>query len=309
MRSFVDTLPALDGKTIVVTGGNSGIGLAAARALAGQGATLVLACRDEDKARAAAASIRAGLPSARVDTARLDLSELASVREFAARFRDAHPRLDVLVNNAGVMAVPRTLTRDGFELQLGVNHLGHFALTGLLLDRLLAAPGARVVNVSSMASRMGKMHWDDLDGGAFYEKWLWYGQSKLANLLFTFELARRVRERGVGLASLACHPGYAATNLQFVGPQMERSLLGGVVMRVGNALFAQSAEAGAWPTLYAAASPTAKNGDFIGPRDFRQWRGEPTHVQARRLAHNPEQMQRLWRVSVERTGVDYAALG
>jgi NAD(P)-dependent dehydrogenase (short-subunit alcohol dehydrogenase family) len=293
-----------------VTGANSGIGYEAARVLAERGAHVVLACRDLGKAEEAARRIRAATPDAKLEVSRLDLGDLAAVRDFSARFHAAHGALHLLVNNAGVMAIPRTLTRDGFEMQLGVNHLGHFALTGLLLDRLLAAPGARVVNVASLASRMGKMHWDDLDGARFYEKWLWYGQSKLANLLFTFELARRLEEKRLPLASLACHPGYAATNLQFVGPQMERSGLGKLVMQAGNALFAQSAEAGAWPTLYAATAPDAKNGDFIGPKSsvFAEWRGAPAHVTPRKLAKHPESMRRLWDVSVERTGVDYAAL-
>ncbi len=310
MSWSIRDVPALSGRSFVVTGANSGIGYEAARQLARRGGDVILAVRTPSKGEDAARRIRTEVPGAKLEVWSLDLGSLASVRDFAAQFRERRSSLSVLVNNAGVMAIPRTLTTDGFELQLGVNHLGHFALTGLLLDRLLAAPDARVVNVSSLAARMGTMHWDDLDGARRYEKWQWYGQSKLANLLFTFELSRRIEEKRVSLASLACHPGYAATNLQFVGPAMEHSSFAKLAMNVSNALFAQSAEAGAWPTLYAATAPDAKNGDFIGPRGvFYEWRGKPTHVRARRLAHDRELMQKLWDISVERTGVDFSALG
>ena len=302
-------VPVLSGRTAIVTGGNSGIGFQAARVLARKGADVVLACRNPAKGTEALRTIVAESPHALVEVWDLDLASLASVRSFAARVLEQKKELALLINNAGVMAIPRALTRDGFEMQLGVNHFGHFALTGLLLERLLATPGTRVVNVSSRASEIGKMRWDDLDGARHYEKWSAYGQSKLANLLFTFELAERLEKHGAQLRAVACHPGYAATNLQSVGPTLAGSQLSALVMRVGNSLFAQSAEAGAWPTLFAATDASAKNGDFIGPLAVFQWRGQPGHVQPRKLARNPEVRRRLWEVSVERTGVDFAQIG
>src|SRR5713101_6111374 len=204
-----DDIPDLSGKTIVVTGGNSGIGYEAALEFARKRAKVILACRDLGKARTAADQIAASSPGADVEVMALDLSSLASIRAFADAFHLQHPALHVLCNNAGVMAIPYRSTVDGFEMQFGTNHLGHFALTGLLLDRLLATDGARVVNVSSGAHRMGRMHFDDLQWEHGYRKWPAYGQSKLANLLFTFELQRRVDAAGKKLISVACHPGYA----------------------------------------------------------------------------------------------------
>lgn len=307
MAFSTDALPALDGKTVLVTGGNSGIGFEAARVFAKKNAQVVLACRSVQKGEAAAARIRAEAPYAKVWVQALDLSSLAQVKDFATRLSSEHGALDRLINNAGVMAIPRALTEDGFEMQLGVNHLGHFALTARLAPLLLATPDARVVTVSSMAHRSGSMRWDDLDGARRYQKWLAYGQSKLANLLFAFELARKLEARGASQRSVACHPGYADTHLQFVGPEIERSRLSHAVMTIGNRLFAQSAEHGAWPTVYAATASDAKNGDYIGPSGLGEARGTPTHVQARRAAKNPELAQRLWAVSVERTGVDLPA--
>src|SRR5580693_2780259 len=222
-----DDIPDLSGKTIVVTGGNSGIGYEAALEFARKRAEVILACRDLGKARTAAAQIGASAPGAKVEVMELDLSNLASVRGFSDAFHLQHPALHVLCNNAGVMAIPYRKTADGFEMQFGTNHLGHFALTGLLLDRLLATAGARVVNVSSSAHRMGSIRFDDLQWSNGYRKWMAYGQSKLANLLFTFELQRKVYAAGKKLLAVACHPGYAATNLQAVGPQMSgQSVMG-----------------------------------------------------------------------------------
>src|SRR5580704_10619175 len=215
-----DEIPDLSGKTIVVTGANSGIGLEAAREFARKHADVILACRDLGKARTAAADITASAPGAKVDVMELDLSNLASVRGFSDAFHLQRQTLHVLCNNAGVMAIPYRQTADGFEMQFGTNHLGHFALTGLLLDRLLATEGARVVNVASGAHRMGSIRFEDLQWKNGYRKWRAYGQSKLANLLFTSEMQRKVDAAGKKLLSVACHPGYAATNLQAVGPRM-----------------------------------------------------------------------------------------
>jgi len=296
-----DQIPDQRGRTAVVTGANSGLGLVAAKELARHGAAVVLACRDAAKADAAAQEIRAAVPGADVSVEPLDLASLDSVRAFAQRFRDAHGRLDLLLNNAGVMAPPRRTTADGFELQLGTNHLGHFALTGLLLDRLLATPGARVVTLSSGAHRIGRLAFDDLQGERSYNRWRWYGQSKLANLMFALELDRRLRAAGAELLSVAAHPGYAATNLQSAAaPTLDR-----LVMKLGNALVAQSAEMGALPELFAATDPSVRGGDFIGPDGIGEQRGHPKVVHGNRASADTAAAARLWEVSEQLTGVTY----
>ena len=301
-------VPSQRGRTIVVTGANSGLGLEAAKTLAGAGAHVVLACRDPRRAEAAAASLRAAHPSAELEVLPLDLASLASVRDFASAFGARHVRLDTLINNAGVMAIPRRTTADGFEMQLGTNHLGHFALTGLLLSRLLAAPSPRVVTVSSTAHRAGWMRFDDLQGERRYQRWLAYGQSKLANLLFTYELDRRSRVAGRALVAAACHPGYAATNLQFVGARMDGSRLWEAIMKWANNVFSQPAEMGVLPTLYAATAPEVRGGDFYGPDRMFETRGHPTKVRASARARDLESARRLWQVSEELTGVRYEGL-
>lgn len=287
------------GRRIVVTGGNSGIGLEAVRQLAEKGAEVVLACRDRSKGEAAARGL-----SGAISVRTLDLADLASVRAFAASFDGE--RVDVLINNAGVMAVPRGETKDGFERQIGTNHLGHFALTALLWPRLREREGARVVTVSSSAHKMGRIDFDDLHGRAGYSAWRAYGQSKLANLLFAFELARKISAAGLRARSVACHPGYAATNLQLVGPQETGSKLGGWLMRTGNALIAQPAEAGAWPTVFAATAASVENGAYIGPGGMFELGGKPKVVQATRAAQDQEVARRLWEVSERETGVTFS---
>lgn len=302
-------LPDLSDRVALVTGANSGLGFETTKALAGAGARVLMACRSEAKASEAIASIRAAQPSARLDFVALDLASLASVRRAAEQVRAEHAKLDLLINNGGVMAVPYKLTEDGFEQQIGVNHFGHFALTGLLLDRLLAAPAARVVAVTSLAHRLGRIRFEDIDSRQRYRKWEAYGQSKLANLLFAVELHRKLLAQRLPAISLACHPGYAATNLQSVGPQLHGSAVAGAFYRVSNALFAQSATSGAECLLAAATSSTARGGECIGPRGpFQAW-GSPTEVTVRRLAQNPRVAGKLWALSVERTGVGYEALG
>ena len=309
---WTDTeIPPLHGKTFVVTGSNSGIGLQAARVLARRGAAVVLACRSEDKAQQAVDLIRTELPEASVKRMKLDLASLASIRAFATRFGEEHAQLDALVNNAGMMAIPRALTADGFEMQLGTNHLGHFALTGLLLAQLQARGAARVVNVASQAHRLGTMRFDDLMGERRYEKWAAYGQSKLANLLFTFELDRRLAARtpsGPRVEALACHPGYSATELQGKGPALEKSRIGAAVMDLGNRLLAQPAERGALPTLRAATDPSAQGGDYFGPDGLLEMAGTPVKVGANGKARDLEAARRLWAASVELTGVDFGGL-
>jgi hypothetical protein len=301
-------VPDLAGKTIVVTGGNSGIGFEAARVLAEKRAHVVLACRDPAKARGAVDAIRAEHSGASLESMPLDLASLESVRRFASDFSARHAKLDVLCNNAGVMAIPYRKTADGFEMQLGTNHLGHFALTGLLLDRLLAAPGARVVNVSSTAHKMGRMDFDDLQSERGYRKWIAYGQSKLANLLFTYELQRRLERAAAAAMSVACHPGYSATNLQAVGPQMSGSALMASVMQLGNRLLSQSAAMGALPTLYAATSADVHGADYIGPDGFFENTGYPQKTTSSGRSHDRDAASRLWTISEELTGVRYDAL-
>jgi len=300
-----DDLPDLHDKMIVVTGGNSGIGYEAALAFARKRADVILACRDAGKARAAADQIAASASGARVEVMQLDLSSLASVRSFADAFHAKRPALHVLCNNAGVMAIPYRQTADGFEMQFGTNHLGHFALTGLLLDRLLATDGARVVNVSSGAHRMGAIRFDDLQWRNGYRKWMAYGQSKLANLLFTFELQRKADAAGSKLLCVACHPGYAATNLQAAGPRMSGSSMLESIFSVANSVFAQSAAMGALPTEYAAAAPDAHGGDYIGPDGLGEMWGNPVKVGCSAAARDQAIAARLWQVSEQLTGVHY----
>ncbi|MBN2196626.1 MAG: SDR family oxidoreductase [Polyangiaceae bacterium] len=300
-------VPDLAGQIVIVTGANSGLGFETARVLAAHHALVVMAGRNRERCDAARDRIRAVHPAARIEVALLDLANLSSVRRFAREFAENHPRVDVLCNNAGVMATPLVRTADGFELQLGTNHFGPFALTGLLLPLLLASPVARVVTVSSPMHRPGTIPFDDLDGQVRYRKWRAYCASKLANLLFAFELDRRARVAGVALTSVAAHPGYAATNLQFastraMGP-VERW-----VLAVGHLLFAQSAPRGALPQLYAATMPGVAGGEYFGPRGpFELW-GAPRRVGASARAQNAEDARRLWELSVERTGVTYPAL-
>jgi NAD(P)-dependent dehydrogenase (short-subunit alcohol dehydrogenase family) len=299
-------IPSQAGKTIMITGANSGIGYEAARQLAAKGAQVLLACRDQTKGRQAANTIAAA--GGKVELVELDLADLASIRRCAEAVRGCYPALHVLCNNAGVMAIPHRTTKDGFEMQLGTNHLGHFALTGLLLDRLLSTPSARVVNVSSNAHKFGSMRWDDLQWQRSYRKWFAYCQSKLANLLFSYELQRRLDAAGAETISVACHPGYAATNLQAAGPRMQGSSIGESVMTFANRLFAQSAAQGALPTLYAATAPDVRGGDYIGPDGLGEQWGNPKKVQSNARSHDEQAQRRLWEISEQLTGAHYEAL-
>jgi NAD(P)-dependent dehydrogenase (short-subunit alcohol dehydrogenase family) len=296
-------IPDQTGRVAIVTGANSGLGLAAARELARAGARVLLACRSVEKGQDAAARIRGAVPNAEIEPAVLDLADLQSVRSFAASRQEP---LDLLINNAGIMAAPRRLTAQGFESQFGTNHLGHFALTGLLLGNLLAAPAPRVVTVSSALHRRGTIEFEDLEGERKYSRWGAYSQSKLANLMFCFELQRRAVEAGTALLSLAAHPGYAATNLQAAGsPHLyERAF-----MWIGNRLFAQSADMGALPSLYAATFPGLPGGTFVGPDGRGEQRGHPKVVRAAAQAYDEQAWRRLWDVSEQLTGVHYEFRG
>ncbi|MBI2706236.1 MAG: SDR family oxidoreductase [Actinobacteria bacterium] len=297
-------VPDQSGRTALITGANSGIGFEASKRLAQAGAQVLLACRNPDKAADALSAVRAAAPGASVDVLALDLSSLESVREAAEKVHADHERLDLLVNNAGVMAIPREETVDGFERQFGTNHLGHFALTGQLIDLVLAAPESRVVTISSGAHKAGRIDFDDLQGEKRYRKWGAYGQSKLANLLFAYELQRRLTEAGSSTLSVAAHPGWSATNLQTSG----RGVTGGPMLfftNLANRIMGQPASMGALPTLHAATSPDAEPGGYYGPDGFQEGRGFPTKVASNDRSRSEADARRLWEESERLTGVTY----
>ena len=301
-------IPSQAGRTWVVTGANSGIGLVTTRELARAGAMVTLGCRDPERGQTALTDVCEAATGAEPQLVQLDLADLGSVRDFASAVSESVESLDGLINNAGIMAPPREETADGFELQFGTNHLGHFALTGLLLDRLLAGEGgARVVTVSSMAHRTGSMDWDDLQGERSYSRWRRYGQSKLANLLFANELGRRSAAGGWGITSAAAHPGYAATHLQTSGPGLGGGLLSSLnvaAMKLTN-LVAQSDEKGALPSLYAATAPDVTSGAYVGPSGPGEARGYPKLVGSTKAARSEADAKRLWEISEDLTGVSY----
>jgi NAD(P)-dependent dehydrogenase (short-subunit alcohol dehydrogenase family) len=301
-------VPDQAGKTFLVTGATSGIGLETVRALASSGGSVILTCRSATKGQAALADVRQSVPDAHLQLGSLDLASLASVRDFAAWVDTEDLPVDVIINNAGIMAVPHSTTSDGFESQFGVNHLGHFALVGLLLDRLLESETPRVVSVSSLAHRTAKLDFHDLMSTRRYSRFGAYSQSKLANLLFTMELQRRLRSVDKGhVLSVACHPGISTTNLS-------GGVTGGLwgkaarVSQLSRPTIAQSSSEGALPTLRAATDPDAKGGDYFGPRDRMETKGPAVKVKARPKAFDVHDARGLWEASVELTGVDYAAL-
>jgi NAD(P)-dependent dehydrogenase (short-subunit alcohol dehydrogenase family) len=296
----VADVPDQHGRTAVVTGANTGIGFEAAAVLAQRGAVTILACRDTGKAERAAARLSAATPDVSVSVVRLDLGSLDSIREAAEQIRASHERLDLLINNAGVMVPPHGITADGFELQFGTNHLGHFAFTGLLLDRMLTVPGSRVVTVSSNGHRAGRINFADLQAERRYRRIAAYGQSKLANLMFTYELERRLREAGAATIALAAHPGTASTELVRHIPGVLRSAYAAT-----GSLFSQSAAMGALPTLRAATDPAARGGEYYGPGGFGQMTGYPVRVSSNSRSHDEAVQQRLWSESERLTGVSY----
>jgi NAD(P)-dependent dehydrogenase (short-subunit alcohol dehydrogenase family) len=288
-------IPDQRGRVAIVTGANTGLGFATARALAGRGATVVLAVRDVAKGKQAAARIAGD-----VAVQELDLTSLESVRAAAADLRAAHPRIDLLINNAGVMYTPKQTTRDGFEMQFGTNHLGHFALTGLLLDRLLPVPGSRVVTVSSVGHRIrAAIHFDDLQWDRSYGRVAAYGQSKLANLMFTYELQRRLAAHGTTVA-VAAHPGVSNTELARNSPALLRLPLTWLAP-----LITQNPAMGALPTLRAATDPAVQGGQYYGPGGLGEVRGHPRLVASSPQSHDVAVQQRLWSVSEQLTGVEF----
>jgi len=305
-RWTVESIPDLRGKTAVVTGANSGIGYETARALARTGAHVVLAVRDPSKGSAALERLQGELPGATLGVMELDLANLSSIRAFSKRYMTQYPVLDLLINNAGVMAIPYRETADGFEMQYGVNHLGHFALTATLLPLVLKTSGARVVTVSSGMHHRGKPDFENVNGQATYRKWEAYSRSKLANLLFAYELQRRLNACHVDAISVAAHPGYAATNLQFAGAQMDGSRFIKAAMSLSNRLFAQSAAMGALPILYAATAPEANGGDYFGPGSLMERHGYPQKVSSSDASHDREAAAKLWALSENLTGVIYS---
>jgi len=296
-----ENMPNLLDRTVIVTGANSGLGYEASKALAQKQATVILACRNLKKGEAAQQKILRELPQATLRLMKLDLSSLESIRAFTDAFKRDYQTLDILINNAGVMALPRRTTADGFEMQFGTNHLGHFALTGLLLALLQATPDSRVVTVSSSLHRNGRLNFDDLQGEKSYSRWQAYSNSKIANLYFAYELQRRLAKAGSSTISVAAHPGYAATNLQ----SSDKSLIERWAMFWSNLLFAQSAKMGALPELYAAVSPDVAGGDYIGPGGFNEMRGYPTKVRSSSLSYDEGIAAKLWQVSETLTDVHY----
>lgn len=303
-------IPQQNGKLAVVTGANSGLGWHVSLQLARQGAHVVMACRDKARAMQAMDAIRAEVPDARLSFQALDLASLEQVRACAATLAAAHPRIDLLVNNAGVMFLPYALSADGFEIQMACNHLGHFLLTGLLLGPLAQAPAPRIVTMSSGFNHYGRLPQAGFKGEPAYSRHRAYCDTKLANIVFARELATRLARAGSHIASVAAHPGYAATNLQFGAANLSGSRwlagLSRASMRLSNALLAQPAAMGALPALYAATEPGIRSGDYIGPDGIQESRGYPRLVAVPKRALEAEPVARFWALSEQATGFAYA---
>ena len=294
-------IPDLTGKAAIITGANSGVGYETALELARHGATTIFACRSSSRGESALRRIKKAIPSADVQLAILDLGDLSSISEFAQDFKDTHEKLDMLINNAGIMATPYRSTADGFESQFGTNHLGHFALTAELIPVITAAPSSRVVNVSSLAHRGESIDFENLQtGNRNYNRWRAYGRSKLANLIFTYELQRRLASAGIQhVESLAAHPGVSRTNIaQGLG------WIGKIAMPVAG-LFFQSAQMGALPILRAATDPEARGGQYYGPNKPNERKGYPVIVTSSSESHDTEVARRLWEQSEKLTGVKF----
>ena len=304
----LDDIGDQTGRVALITGANSGIGLETARALADHGAHVVMACRDLKKAQRAADEMENDLEQTSLELLALDLSDLVSVRRAAEQFVSEHARLDLLINNAGVMGTPYRQTADGFELQMATNHLGHFALTGLLLDRLLTSGRSRVVTVSSLMHHNGHIDFDDVAGLKIRNTWQHYGASKLANLLFTAELSRRLLADGATTIAVAAHPGWTRSNLFGAGAAVGNAKARAKVSRTLGSHLGQATATGALPSLYAATAPEVESGQCIGPSHAFQLFGPPTVVHLAKRARNAADATRLWEISEELTGVRYSSL-
>ena len=302
-------MPECADETVLITGANSGLGFEATKAFAAEGATVIMACRSIDRGKRAATRIRddVGDTTAVLNVRECDLASLDSIESFATGVKQEYDAIDILCNNAGVMAIPRQETEDGFEKQLGVNHLGHFALTGHLLELLTGSEGeSRIVTQSSGAHESGEVNFSDLHREQSYGKWEAYGQSKLANLLFAYELQRRLEAAGsADTLSVACHPGYAATNLQYRGPKQDGSKLRLGAMKAANAVFGQSARRGALPMLYASTAPDVQGGDYYGPGGLLNMRGPPEKQSSNSASYDEDDAERLWTESERMTGVEF----
>lgn len=303
MNWTTDNIPSLAGKTIIVTGGNSGLGLQAVKAYAEKGATVVLACRNYDKGETAKKEVTKSVPTAQIIVMTLDLADLSSVRTFAERFNREFDQLDILLNNAGIMMPPYQLTKDGIESQQGTNHFGHFALTGLLLEKLKTTAGSRVVNTSSIAHKQGKMDFDNLlyENGKGYSSFAAYGRSKLENLLFTYGLQEFFTKNKLDIKAVVAHPGVSDTNLfSKIGGQFLQSLL-----KPAFKLFIQPASMGALPQLRASVDESVVGGEYFGPNGIGEMKGHPVIVSPNKNALNKEHIHKLWEVSEKITGVKY----
>lgn len=298
-------IPDLTGKVVVITGANSGLGLESTKAIAAKGATVVMACRNLTKAEKAKSEVLQAVPDAKLDVMALDNASLASVKAFAEAFKAKYDRLDILLNNAGVMAIPRTETADGFEMQLGVNHLGHFALTGLLIDVITKTAGARVHNTASSAAFNGNINFDDLMGRENYGRWTAYGQSKLANIFFSNELDRRLKAAGHDTISNSSHPGFVMTNLQANSAEKSGNpLFERILIPVAFFFMGQEASMGVLPQLHASTAQSAKGGVFYGPKKMRM-RGYPAEQKSNNAVNDAAALKRFWEVSEELTGISY----
>jgi NAD(P)-dependent dehydrogenase (short-subunit alcohol dehydrogenase family) len=297
-----DDIPDLSGKITIITGANSGIGLETARELARKGADIIMACRNMDTAKAAEKEIMNKIPRSKLEIIQIDLADLKSVYRFAEVFKSKYSSLDILINNAGIMMAPYGKTKDGFEQQFGINHLGHFALTGLLIDRILNTPHSRIINVSSNAHRIGKIDFDNLmyEGGKGYSPTRAYGRSKLANLLFTYELERRFKAAGSKTIAAAAHPGYTHTHLT---RYLEKKWYFRLFSPLGN-LIAQKAEMGALPIIRAAIHNGVIGGQYYGPDGLLEQRGYPVVIKSSQASYNKDTAQKIWEVSEQLTGVN-----
>ena len=299
----LQNIPDLSGKVVIVTGGNSGLGFESVKAFAEKGAEVILACRSIEKGENASLKIAQSKPKGKIVVMSLDLTDLASIKSFAADILKDYNQLDVLLNNAGIMMSPYGLTKDGFESQIGTNHLGHFALTGHLIKILISTPNSRIVNVSSNAHKFGKMDFDNLlfENGKGYTPMKAYGQSKLANLLFTYELQRRLEKSGASSLSVAAHPGIAATNL---AKYMEDKWWFKLLMPLAS-LMVQNQADGALPQIRATVDPDVKGGQYYGPGGSGERSGPPVLVQSNEASHNKEDAKKLWELSEQLTGLHY----